>query len=161
MWQQVESNLVFLAVKKCQLRGLNSFYGMRELTETQQEVWIHPKNISCILNIQHNCHDAQCAVTKSKSYRKERIEARNKLPEVSHKQVNSFIVNAGSLYSSEFHRIVTNHIWSPVTPTEWEVSITAGLATWFEKCPPRGLGHDAIDEDPIAEEESLLEYVVG
>ncbi|KAH9809499.1 hypothetical protein DFH28DRAFT_1133401 [Melampsora americana] len=152
MWQQVESNGVFLAVKKCRLRGLNPFYGMREVTETEHQVWIHTK---------HNCHDAHCAVTKSKSYRIERLEARNKQPEVSHNDVNSFILNAGALYSSEYHRIVTKHSWSEVTPAEWEVAITNGLSAWFEKCPPKGVGQDAIDDDPIAEDISLFEYAVA
>ncbi|KAH9815167.1 hypothetical protein DFH28DRAFT_1107682 [Melampsora americana] len=71
--------------------------------------------------------------------------------------VNSFIVNAGALYSAEYHRIVTNHLWSAVTPAEWAVSITAGLSAWFEKCPPKGVGQDAIDDNPIAEGEYLLQ----
>ncbi|KAH9812611.1 hypothetical protein DFH28DRAFT_1177059 [Melampsora americana] len=161
IWQQVESNQVFLALKKCRLRGLHPFYGMREVTETEQEAWIQTKNISCILNIQHNCHDAQCAVSKSKSYRIERLEARKKQPEVSHKDVNSFIVNAGALYSAEYHRHVTKHVWSEVTPAEWEVSITEGLSAWFEKCPPKGVGQDAIDDDAMVEDIPLLDYAVA
>ncbi|KAH9816486.1 hypothetical protein DFH28DRAFT_891364 [Melampsora americana] len=86
MWQQVESDKVFLAVKKCCLGGLIPLCGMREITETDLKVWIHTKVIET-----------------------------------------------------------------------WEVSITAGLSAWFEKCPPKGVGQDAIDDNPIAEGEYLLQ----
>ncbi|KAH9807809.1 hypothetical protein DFH28DRAFT_1201673 [Melampsora americana] len=146
IWQQVASDIVLLQVKKIKLLpGVHPFYGMREIKQTEHQAFIYTNNITCVLNVQHNCHDANCAVTKTRSYRIERAEANNKRPEVTHQQTNSFILNASAHYYSEYHRSVTDHIWSDVTPAEWEQSVSQGLLVWFDRCPPKGLGIDAVD----------------
>lgn len=58
-----------------------------------------------------------------------------KRPEVTHQPSQSFIVNAASHYSSEYHRAVTAHAWSPVTPSKWKTAVDEGLAAWFENSP--------------------------
>ncbi|EGG02527.1 uncharacterized protein MELLADRAFT_110132 [Melampsora larici-populina 98AG31] len=42
-----------------------------------------------------------------------------------------------------------------VTPEDWKQSVTRGLAAWFDKCPPKGLGNNPVD-DPMEEEEEAL-----
>ncbi|KAH9820346.1 hypothetical protein DFH28DRAFT_1052015 [Melampsora americana] len=112
---------------------------MREIKQIEHQAFIYTN---------HNCHDANCAVTKTRSYRIERTDAKNKRPEVTHQHSNSFILNAGAHYSLGFHRSVTDHVWSEVTPAEWEESVTQGLLVWFDRCPPKGLGNDPVDEMP-------------
>ncbi|EGG02511.1 uncharacterized protein MELLADRAFT_110116 [Melampsora larici-populina 98AG31] len=123
---------------------------MREIKETSGEAWIHTN---------HNCHQGRCAVTKTKSYRVERTEAKNKRPEVTHKSFNSYIVNAGAHYNADLHRAVTDAVWSPVTPGEWSESITQGLSVWYKRCPPKDEEmHTAEDNEagPEPEPEDLL-----
>ncbi|KAH9807974.1 hypothetical protein DFH28DRAFT_899858, partial [Melampsora americana] len=107
------------------------------------------------LNVQHNCHDAQCKVANTRSFRIEQTEARHKRPEVTHQAFNSFIINAGSHYASEYHRGVTQHVWSAVTPAEWQRSIDRGLLAWFERCPPKGVGNNPVD-DSVHEDDDQL-----
>ncbi|EGG11144.1 uncharacterized protein MELLADRAFT_102828 [Melampsora larici-populina 98AG31] len=119
IWQQVGSMDVALQVKKCKLiPGLDPFYGMRELQETSGHTWI-------------------CT---------QRLEAKNKRPEVTHKACNSFILNAGAHYSAEFHRNVTGAVWSALTADEWKGSITEGLSVWYKRCPPKDIDMDGSDE---------------
>ncbi|KAH9811538.1 hypothetical protein DFH28DRAFT_900402 [Melampsora americana] len=114
---------------------------MREIKETSSEAWV-----TCVINVQHNCHDSDCSVTQTKTYRVERTDATKKRPEVTHETSNSFIVNAGAHFSSEYHRHLTDHVWSPVTTDEWQASINEGLAAWFKRCPPKSLAIEAEDE---------------
>ncbi|KAH9807600.1 hypothetical protein DFH28DRAFT_938119 [Melampsora americana] len=156
LWARVGSHMVVLHLKKCKLMdGLHPFYGMREIKETSFHAFIPTDKVTCVLNVQHNCHDAHCAVTLTKSYRIERTQATKKRPEVTHIASSSFILNAGAHYSSEYHRVLTSHIWSPVTAEEWERSITEGLSVWFTRCPPKTLAIE-IDEDPSLETEDVF-----
>ncbi|KAH9809107.1 hypothetical protein DFH28DRAFT_1191574 [Melampsora americana] len=156
LWSQVGSDVVVLHLKKCKmLAGLHPFYGMRELKETSLEAWVLTEKVTCVLNVQHNCHEAHCAVTLTKTCRIERTVAQKKTAEVTHNVSCSFILNAGAHYSSEYHRWITEHNWSPVTPEEWEQSITEGLSVWFTKCPPKTLH---IDADEIASPEAEDEF---
>ncbi|KAH9820292.1 hypothetical protein DFH28DRAFT_1218255 [Melampsora americana] len=151
LWSQVGSKKVVLRLKKCKLlEGIHPFYGMRELEETSLEAWALIDKVTCVLNVQHNCHEAGCAVTMTKTSRIERTAAQKKKPEVTHKVSHSFILNAGAHYSSEYHRLITDHIWSPVIADEWEASITEGLSVWFTRCPPKTLAIDG-DDDPCPE----------
>ncbi|KAH9807795.1 hypothetical protein DFH28DRAFT_1001874 [Melampsora americana] len=137
LWARVGSKMVVLRLKKCKLvDGLHPFYGMREIKETSHQAFIPTDKVTCVLNVQHNCHDARCAVTLTKTYRIERTQSTKKRPEVTHTDSGTFILNGGAHYSSEYHRVVTNHIWSSVSAEEWEASITEGLSVWFSRCPP-------------------------
>ncbi|KAH9810402.1 hypothetical protein DFH28DRAFT_932887 [Melampsora americana] len=143
IWQKLSPDLLIFQVKKSKRTGLNTFYGMAEIKETNHQAWIQTD---------HNCHEGHCAVTNTRTFRIERTEAQKRRPEVTHLPFNSFIINAGCHYSSEYHRSVTNHLWTPVSPTEWQQSITEGLSVWFDRCPPKGLGQNPVD-DPVPEED--------
>ncbi|KAH9814114.1 hypothetical protein DFH28DRAFT_972285 [Melampsora americana] len=137
LWARVGSKMVVLRLKKCKLLdGLHPFYGMREIKETSHQALIPTDKVTCVLNVQHNCHDARCPVTLTKTYRIERTQSTKKRPEVTHTDSGKFILNGGAHYNSEYHRVLTNHIWSSVTADEWEASITEGLSVWFSRCPP-------------------------
>ncbi|KAH9820031.1 hypothetical protein DFH28DRAFT_885450, partial [Melampsora americana] len=152
IWEQVGSTNVMFQVKKCQLApGLEPFYGMKEIKVTSAEAWVRSHTVTCVLNVQHNCHDGQCDVTNTKSYRIEQTTAQKKRAEVTHKDNNSFIVNAGAHYNSKLHRYVTGAVWEPVTPAEWKGSIKEGLSVWYNSCPPKD--HDVNTEDQGAPED--------
>ncbi|KAH9812457.1 hypothetical protein DFH28DRAFT_898932, partial [Melampsora americana] len=51
--------------------------------------------------------------------------------------------------------IKINHVWSQVTPAEWQVSIERGLLAWFERCPPKDLGNNAVDDSMQEDEDPL------
>ncbi|KAH9810721.1 hypothetical protein DFH28DRAFT_488008 [Melampsora americana] len=156
IWEQVGSKTVLVQVRKCRLApGLEPFYGMKEIKVSSAEAWVRTQNVTCVLNAQHNCHDAKCDVTNTKSYRIERTQSQKKHAEVTHKDTNSFIINAGSHYYSEFHRYVTAAVWDPVTAAEWKDSIQEGLSVWYQCCPPKDHEMDAEDQGQPQDDDPL------
>ncbi|KAH9824165.1 hypothetical protein DFH28DRAFT_1091835 [Melampsora americana] len=118
IWEQVGSKTVLVQVRKCRLApGLEPFYGMKEIKVSSAEAWV----------------------------RTQRTESQKKHAEVTHKDTNSFIINAGAHYYSEFHRNVTAAVWDPVTAAEWKDSIQEGLSVWYQCCPPKD--HEMNAED--------------
>ncbi|KAG0151608.1 hypothetical protein CROQUDRAFT_17168, partial [Cronartium quercuum f. sp. fusiforme G11] len=62
------------------------------------------QNVVCILNVQHNCHNAECPGTLTKAQLLERHTVLVNTPEVKHLPSDSHIINASALYSSEWHQ---------------------------------------------------------
>ncbi|KAH9824994.1 hypothetical protein DFH28DRAFT_878607 [Melampsora americana] len=128
IWHQLTSNKLVLQVRKIKLTtGLHPFYGMREIKETNQHAFIDIKVFFFFIH----------------------------RPEVIHQSFNSFMINAGSHYASEYHRFATQHVWSEVTPAEWQESIKQGLSAWFERCPPKSLGNIPVDDAMQDDEDQL------
>ncbi|KAH9815307.1 hypothetical protein DFH28DRAFT_969339 [Melampsora americana] len=156
IWEQVGSKTVLLQVKKCRLApGLEPFYGMKEIKVTSADAWVRTHSVTCVLNVQHNCHDAQCDVTNTKAYRIERTQAKKKRAEVTHKDTNSFIINAGAHYNSEFHRNATAAVWEPVTANEWKDSIKEGLSVWYKSGPPKDHEVNADEQGGLEDDDPL------
>ncbi|KAH9812289.1 hypothetical protein DFH28DRAFT_899213 [Melampsora americana] len=104
---------------------------MREVKEINQHAWI---------DTNHNFNNAKCRVTNTGSFHIEQTAAQNKKPEVTHQPLNLLNINSGSHYSSKYHRCVTKHVWSEVTQVEWKDSV------WFERCPPKDVENNPIDD---------------
>ncbi|KAH9808218.1 hypothetical protein DFH28DRAFT_910469 [Melampsora americana] len=101
---------------------------MKDIKVNSAKAWVrsHP-----------NCHDRQCDTTNTKSYCIEQTQAQKKRAEVTHKDTNSFIINAGAHYNCQLHQYVTAAVWEPVTATEWKGSIKEGLSVWYKSFPPK------------------------
>lgn len=112
-------------------------------------VLFSPQDVVSVLNVQHNCWDAQCTITNTRAYHLEKTQVTQTRPEITHRFSTSFIVNAGALYSSELHRLATDHEWSEVTPAEWQDAVKLGLSAWFDRCPPKETAQDPVD-GPLA-----------
>ncbi|KAH9817521.1 hypothetical protein DFH28DRAFT_1155633 [Melampsora americana] len=126
-------------MKKCKRGGVVEFYGMREIVISEHEVWMKPKDIECILNVQHNCHEALCSPIHDQHRRVKRRTAKT-FPNarICHTELNSYILNAAALYNAESHRKASELECLSPTPEEWDEAIEKGIAVWeSEPVKPR------------------------
>lgn len=93
------------------------------------------QDIKCVLNVQHNCWDSKCQITHTKSHTVERTLVHQGRPEVSHRPVNSYIINAAALYSAEQHWEASGLQWGAVCQEEWKDGVTSGLERWLTSHP--------------------------
>ncbi|KAH9817598.1 hypothetical protein DFH28DRAFT_962423 [Melampsora americana] len=112
-----------LVIKKCIHGRLVPFYSMREILVTDVTLSARVKDIICLLNVQHNCHEGQCPVDKSHTLSKA-------VYGIKHNPSNNYILNSASHYSGEIHRVESQYNYQPVTPTDWNLAISQGLAIW-------------------------------
>ncbi|KAA1114226.1 hypothetical protein PGT21_000975 [Puccinia graminis f. sp. tritici] len=83
---------------------VHPFYGMRQFVKTNQTRSVQSDAIKATINLQHDCHSAQCQVASTKSTRIERLNTTIKTPEVTHREDHKFILNSASLHAPEVHR---------------------------------------------------------
>ncbi|KAH9807224.1 hypothetical protein DFH28DRAFT_1115281 [Melampsora americana] len=121
-----------LVLKKCEQGRMIPFYGMREILVTKPLLGQSVKAVECLLNIQHDCHEGGCTISKSHMQRVERNILSTSVYAMNHQLTNSFIINSASQYSSELHRKLSNFQYSKVTPADWKRVISEGLKIWHE-----------------------------
>ncbi|KAH9807013.1 hypothetical protein DFH28DRAFT_1156423, partial [Melampsora americana] len=129
-----------VVLNRCKQGRMLEFYGMREITLTDDVGLKNIKDIHCLLNVQHNCHDAQCVVAKTHHKRLERKISSNTLWGVQHVDYNSFVINGSSQYSSELHRRASDFIFHAVTPEDWTQAVEQGLDYWKAEQKPAKRG---------------------
>ncbi|KAG0147898.1 hypothetical protein CROQUDRAFT_11303, partial [Cronartium quercuum f. sp. fusiforme G11] len=89
------------------------------------------------LNVQHNCFDGCCKMTHTQCHYIEFQETSHYFPEVSHSELNSYIINAGAQYSVPHHCDFSQQVWHEVTSDKWADGVSSGLQTWKVVCPPK------------------------
>ncbi|KAH9810787.1 hypothetical protein DFH28DRAFT_901765, partial [Melampsora americana] len=142
LWKVVgeaETNTL-VVLHQCKQGWMLEFYGMQEITLTDDVGLKNIKDIHCLLNVQHNCHDAQCVVEKTHHKRFERKISSNTLWGVQHVDHNSFGINGASQYSSELHRRASDFIFHAVTPEDWTQAVDQGLDHWKAESKPAKRG---------------------
>jgi hypothetical protein len=55
---------------------------------------------------------------------------------ITHNPLNSYIINAGALYSAEAHRRASGLAISTLTPQQWKEAVSKGLEVWDSAPPP-------------------------
>ncbi|KAH9820701.1 hypothetical protein DFH28DRAFT_1194770 [Melampsora americana] len=110
--------------------GVHPFYYMKEFRKSQDKVWIKLNDIHCLLNVQHNCHDGDCEILRSRNQTVERRVIKEKGWQVNHSEFNSYILNCSSFYSAQGHREMSGIELLDVSPEEWCSSVAEGLHTW-------------------------------
>ncbi|KAH9810567.1 hypothetical protein DFH28DRAFT_1131965 [Melampsora americana] len=132
IWKAEEwasSQCVLLLQETCH-GSISAFYGMREITRTNRTRWVDIRNIDCILNVQHNCHQAACPVTNGQQRQVERRQTTSTVSNLCHVATDDFILNSASHYSAETHREVANVGTRPISPGEWMETLYEGLRIW-------------------------------
>ncbi|KAH9808339.1 hypothetical protein DFH28DRAFT_1039480 [Melampsora americana] len=119
-----------LIIKLCERGPVNAFYGMREVKVTERTKLVNVKDIVCLLNIQHNCHDVKCALAKTHRKKIERTISTIGLWGVDHVVSPSFILNAASHYSGHIHQRLSDLDLPDILPEEWNIAINTGLKYW-------------------------------
>jgi hypothetical protein len=82
------------------------------------------------LNVQHNCHRADCQLTETRTAIVERRKSDNKTLELTHKDDKQYIINLGSLSSPALHRKFSDIQSDQIQPLQWVDSMKIGLAKW-------------------------------
>ncbi|KAH9809240.1 hypothetical protein DFH28DRAFT_934282 [Melampsora americana] len=128
---QSEGHLKLLSeLKICALSTVvDNFYGFCGLHITEEVLWVPIQNIRCVINVQHNCQSAECELLSSPARHDGQLPV--KAPyQIKHKELNSYIINSGALYSAEDHREVANLCYQEWTPQQWSETIELGLKNW-------------------------------
>ncbi|KAI9603295.1 hypothetical protein H4Q26_002614 [Puccinia striiformis f. sp. tritici PST-130] len=89
-----------------------------------------PGSILCCLNVQHNCFDAKCEVVETRLSKNPRHEGSSLSPHISHKSLNSYILNAFSHHEPEMHRVLSGLQHFPISPELMNQALDHGLALW-------------------------------
>ncbi|KAH9815113.1 hypothetical protein DFH28DRAFT_1221255 [Melampsora americana] len=126
----MDDTKTLLVIKKCMHGRLVPFYSMREILVTDVTLSARVKDIICLLNVQHNCHEGQCPVDKLHVRLIERKTSSKAVYGIKHNPSNNYILNSASHYSGEIHRVESQYNYQPVTPTDWNLAISQGLAIW-------------------------------
>ncbi|KAH9819229.1 hypothetical protein DFH28DRAFT_1080489 [Melampsora americana] len=121
-----------IQLSKCKLGRVSNFYGMREITETEESVWINPKDIQGVINVQHNCHDSQCDVQQVHQVVIERKASKYLEHCVVHVDTGKFIINSASFHSAELHQEWAQIPFVDVQPEEWMTAVKEGIEKWTE-----------------------------
>ncbi|KAH9821264.1 hypothetical protein DFH28DRAFT_1079308 [Melampsora americana] len=124
-----------IELSRCKVGRVSSFYGMREITETEESVWINPKDIQGVINVQHNCHDSQCDVQQVHQVVIERKASKYLEHCVVHVDTGKFIINSASFHSAELHRAWAQIPFVDVQPEEWVTAVKEGIDNWEETQP--------------------------
>lgn len=127
--------LITINVSDSRWEGLIHRYPSFSILPNRMTAYFPPQDIQCVMNVQHNCWDAKCEVTHTKSHTVERTLVQHNRPEVSHQALNPYIINAAALYSAEQHRKDSALEWAPVSPYEWEEAVCEGLTRWLQSHP--------------------------
>ncbi|KAH9809084.1 hypothetical protein DFH28DRAFT_1225958 [Melampsora americana] len=115
---------------RCKTGDVSVFYGMREIKQTQDTVWVNPGDIDGVLNIQHDCHQSGCTVEKNRPVMIERKVSKSLEHAVVHIGTNQFVLNAGGFYSAELIREWGQLSFSDVCSEDWMKAINVGLKNW-------------------------------
>ncbi|KAH9807092.1 hypothetical protein DFH28DRAFT_1153434 [Melampsora americana] len=148
LWKvQGESDSKTLVVLKVTQKGrMLEFYGMREICITEEIVL---NKIQCVINIQHNCHEAQCSVAKNRLKNVERKSSSISTWGVQHVDYNSYVINGASQYSSKYHRKASDFIFHAVTPEDWKEAVSQGLNQWKAEPRPQKRGKQVETDAPV------------
>ncbi|POW04829.1 hypothetical protein PSHT_11074, partial [Puccinia striiformis] len=111
-------------------KGVNDWYQMQEFKVTSKSLFVNTTAVASTLNFQHNCHNGNCTLTKTKTVRIERIDSVVKALEVTHENRLDYILNTCSLHAINFHQKTAELEFRTIEPLEWLNAMHEGLATW-------------------------------
>ncbi|KAE9383725.1 hypothetical protein BT96DRAFT_1105543, partial [Gymnopus androsaceus JB14] len=77
-------------------------YGMRQIELTTEHLLVRPEDVRCVVNIQHNCCDNKCPVTRTATVMKEREESKEKELRVQHINSASLVLNSAQMRSAAY-----------------------------------------------------------
>ncbi|KAH9809587.1 hypothetical protein DFH28DRAFT_1086230 [Melampsora americana] len=109
------------------------YYGMRSLQIESRSVYVYIDEVSCTINVQHNCHDSNCQTEGPSSTSLYSIRPNVPLSAThKHNNTNLYIINSASLFNGEAHHEWANIQPQRVSPEMWSQAIHVGLARWKE-----------------------------
>ncbi|EGG11718.1 uncharacterized protein MELLADRAFT_102314 [Melampsora larici-populina 98AG31] len=140
-------------LKQCNRGRLVPFYGMREVLVTEHQYTRSVRDMFAILNVQHNCRKGLCTVTMSNTKKFEHKICDVLVSGITHAKTNSDIINSAAHYSGELHRKISKLNLAPVTPPQWNKTITKGRGVWNDA--PKGNKKQKTDDGPLSTESNL------
>ncbi|KAI9603142.1 hypothetical protein H4Q26_002456 [Puccinia striiformis f. sp. tritici PST-130] len=112
------------------MEGVNDWYQMAEFTVTEHSLFVNAEEVESCLNLQHNCHDGGCKLTKTRAMRIERNDSDVKALEITHKDDVNFILNSCSLHAIDPHRRTSGLVFRRVEPLQWLDALHEGFNNW-------------------------------
>ncbi|WAQ81175.1 hypothetical protein PtA15_1A514 [Puccinia triticina] len=112
------------------MENLNEWYQMAEFRVTEQSLFVNAKEVESCLNLQHNCHDGDCKLTKTRKLRIERNDSEVRALETTHQDNKRFILNSCSLHSVNSHQKISGLVFKRIKPLQWIDTLPEGLNKW-------------------------------
>ncbi|KAH9816004.1 hypothetical protein DFH28DRAFT_892385, partial [Melampsora americana] len=134
---QMSDSKTQVIVRPCEQGDITHFYSMRVIVVTDPSVSVKVSAINRVLNVQHNCHEAECSVTQSGAQMIEQKASEKMIYGIKHNPTNSFILNSAAHYSSKVHRESSHYQFNQVSPQEWNEAIAHGVYVWTTEPPPQ------------------------
>ncbi|KAH9807786.1 hypothetical protein DFH28DRAFT_1137812 [Melampsora americana] len=131
---------------RCKTGDVSVFYGMREIKQTQDTVWVNPGDIDGVLNIQHDCHQSGCTVEKIRPVMIERKLSKSLEHTVVHIETNQFVLNAGGFYSAQLNREWGQLSFADVCSEDWMKAIKVGLKNWEDSVKEKQMQKENRDK---------------
>ncbi|KAI7947140.1 hypothetical protein MJO29_011667 [Puccinia striiformis f. sp. tritici] len=130
IWEVIETGDFYVMMNPCRFTSKHQICHMRMLDKQSHSIFAPTRSILCCLNVQHNCFDAKCEVVETRLSKNPRHEGSSLLPHISHKSLNSYILNAFSHHEPEMHRVLSGLQHFPISPELMNQALDHGLALW-------------------------------
>ncbi|KAH9818447.1 hypothetical protein DFH28DRAFT_1152318 [Melampsora americana] len=131
---------------RCKTGDVSVFYGMREIKQTQDTVWVNPGDIDGVLNIQHDCHQSGCTVEKIRPVMIERKLSKSLEHTAVYIETNQFVLNAGGFYSAQLNREWGQLSCADVCSEDWMKAIKVGLKNWEDSVKEKQMQKENRDK---------------
>ncbi|KAI9000497.1 hypothetical protein BD414DRAFT_404535 [Trametes punicea] len=63
---------------------------------------VHPKDIICVINVQHDCHFAKCSLSETENRRQERENSTRTRAVIKHSDMTHYVLNTVALHNHAF-----------------------------------------------------------
>ncbi|KAH9452138.1 hypothetical protein MJO29_008855 [Puccinia striiformis f. sp. tritici] len=130
IWEVIGTGDFYVMMNPCRFTSKHQICHMRMLEKQSHSIFAPTRSILCCLNVQHNCFDAKCEVVETRLSKNPRHEGSSLSPHISHKSLNSYILNAFSHHEPEMHRVLSGLQHFPISPELMNQALDHGLALW-------------------------------
>ncbi|KAH9457090.1 hypothetical protein Pst134EA_020987 [Puccinia striiformis f. sp. tritici] len=104
--------------------------------------------IAACINVQHNCHRRNCAVSWTRGVQVERRDTNIRVAEMAHVDDNDYIVNGASLSSVDVQRAFSDNPCKEITNHQQLTALHEGIAKWHALDTPAGPSGEFSALDP-------------
>ncbi|OAV93398.1 hypothetical protein PTTG_27334 [Puccinia triticina 1-1 BBBD Race 1] len=112
------------------MENVNEWYRMAEFRVTGKSLFVNAEEVVSCLNLQHNCHNGNCKLTKTRKLRIERNDSEVMALEITHNNEKQFILNSCSLHSVDSHQSTSGLVFKRIEPLQWIDTLHEGLNKW-------------------------------
>ncbi|KAI7933513.1 hypothetical protein MJO29_016833 [Puccinia striiformis f. sp. tritici] len=127
---------------------VDDFYGMRTIRRTGRRKFVGIECIAACINVQHNCHRGNCAISWTRGVQVERRDTNIRVAEMAHVDDDDYIVNGASLSSVDAQRAFSDNPCKEITNQQQLTALHKGIAKWHALETPAGPSGEFSALDP-------------